>query len=109
MAQISFGRLLAERRKFKNLTQEDVAAVLGMTRANYSQIETGKRKEVIDPDRAIKLSRLLDVDMFALVTLMGYPLRHPGQLTEDEVELLESYRRLSPAQQRVIRAAARAE
>lgn len=105
VAQLSFGKLLAERRRAKHLTQEDVAGVLGMTRANYGLIEGGKRKEVIDPDRAIKLARLLDIDMFQLVAAMGYPLRIPGSLTEYEAQLLENYRRLSPAQQQVIRAA----
>lgn len=105
MAQISFGRLLAQHRRAKNLTQDDVAGVLGMTRGNYSQMETGKRKEVIDPERAIKLCRLLDLDMNSLLREMGYPLRIQGAMDESEALLLEHYRQLTPAQQRVIRAA----
>lgn len=62
MAQISFGRLIADARKARDLTQEEVAAVLGMTRANYSQIETGARKEVLSPEVATKLARLLNAE-----------------------------------------------
>jgi transcriptional regulator with XRE-family HTH domain len=66
LAQISFGRLIADARKARDLTQEEVAAVLGMTRANYSQIETGARKEVLSPEVATKLARLLNLDMLIL-------------------------------------------
>ncbi len=105
MAQISFGRLLAERRRARALTQEDVAAILGMTRANYSLLETGKQKSVIEPDRAVKLARLLDIDMLTLVQAMGYPVKIPGFPDNEEATFLQAYREHSPAQQAVLRAA----
>lgn len=79
--------------------------MLGISRQRYSQIETEKAEIFLDPERATKISRLLKVDVFDLLVAMGYPLRVPGALDNEESQLLESYRQLTPAQQRVIRAA----
>lgn len=103
MAQISFGRLIAEKRKTRRLTQEDVAAVLGMTRANYSQLETGKRKDVLDPERTIKLARLLEVEVLDLVIGMGYPLRLPQIEDSKDLSLIRAYHEASPATQDFVR------
>lgn len=105
VAQKYFGRMLGDRRKAKGLTQEDVAAILGISRSNYSLVETGKTKEVIDPERAIKLARLLEIDMLDLVIAMGYPIRLPGFEDEEEAAFLQAYRQLTRDQQRVLRAA----
>lgn len=102
LAQNYFGRLLAEKRKARDLTQEEVAAVLGMTRANYSLLETGKRKDVLDPERAIKLAKLLQVDMLTLVNAMGYPVRVSGAESEDEIRLLQEFRNLEPSARRFL-------
>jgi transcriptional regulator with XRE-family HTH domain len=96
---------LRRKRLERQLVQEEVAGVLGITRQRLSQIESGKADIVLDPERAGKVSRLLKIEMFDLVMAMGYPLRLPGSLSADEAALLENYRRLTPAQQRVIRAA----
>lgn len=102
----SFGRLLAERRRAKGFTQKEVASFIGMTRENYSWMETGRRKEPLGPDQAKRLSRLLDLDMLTLLNAMGYGVECPGFENEEEVALVAAYRRLSPAQQRMLRAAA---
>jgi transcriptional regulator with XRE-family HTH domain len=101
----TIGGLLKRKRIERQLVQEEVAGVLGITRQRLSQIESGKADIVLDPERAGKVSRLLKIEMFDLVMAMGYQLRLPGSLSADEASLLENYRRLTPAQQRVIRAA----
>lgn len=99
MAKVYFGTLLAERRKARRLTQEEVASVLGMTRANYSLLETGKRKEVIGPDQAIKLARLLEIDMLDLVVAMGYPVRPGGTLSRRAEQVAQAFESASPTVQ----------
>lgn len=99
MAQVFFGRLLADRRKARNLTQEDVASVLGITRANYSQMETGKRKEVLDPERAAKVARLLEIELLDLVIAMGYPIRPSGPFSPRTARVAQAFEGASPAVQ----------
>lgn len=79
--------------------------MLRMTRANYSDLETGKRKEVLDPERSVRLANLLNIDMFEFVNSMGYPVKAPGFPDPREAEFLEALRQLTPAQQQVLRAA----
>jgi len=104
MSQISFGRFVGEARRRRGLTQEEVAGVLGMSAVNYGDMERGKRKEVLDPERSIRLCRLLNIDMLDFVVAMGYPVRMPGVSAED-VEFLKALHELTPDQQRVLRAA----
>jgi putative transcriptional regulator len=54
------GVTLEEKRRKKNLTQEDVANQLGISRQYYNAIENNKKKPSVD--LAKQLSNILDVE-----------------------------------------------
>lgn len=70
-----------------------------MTRANYSLVETGKRKDVLDPDRAVKLARLLNVELFDLVVANGFPLRQTGPLSPKAMAVARAFDEAAPSVQ----------
>lgn len=102
MAKKFLGDLLAEARKAKRLTQEDVAQSIGMSRGNYGHMESGRRRDVLDPDQARTVSRRLGISMLDLVVAMGYPVECPGFEDEKEVALLAAVRKASPAERRFL-------
>jgi transcriptional regulator with XRE-family HTH domain len=103
MAQNFLGSVLRDHRLRKDLTQEEVAAVLGITRQRYGQIESGKHVTVFEPERAIRICRLLDIEMLPFVRAMGFPLSSPSGPTQTEEEVLEAFRRAAPIVQEHIR------
>lgn len=106
MAQLFLGQMLKDARLRRRLTQDDVSSVLGMTRGNYGQIERGDRKTVVfEPDQAIKLCRLLELDMLNLVIAMGYPVKVPSLNDPRDVAFLEAFHRQPPAVQEALRRA----
>lgn len=103
MPQNFLGRVLLEHRKARELTQDDVASALGISRQRYGQIENGKEQVAFDPERAQKLARLLQIDMLQLCVAMGFPIRCPGFENDFEPVLLQAFRSASPAVQEHIR------
>jgi transcriptional regulator with XRE-family HTH domain len=99
----SLGSLLKERRLARNLIQEEVSAVLGVTRQRYGQIENGSSSITIPPDRATKLCRLLEIDMLDLVIAMGYPIRLPGVDRTEDVTLLKAFHEANRETQEFVR------
>ena len=99
-------RLLSASRRQKGFTQKEVAHFAGMTRENYASAENGRRKDPLSPEQASRLARLLDIPMISLLEAMGYSLDVPGFDNEEEVALVQAYRRLTPAEKRMLRAAA---
>lgn len=97
-----FGGLLRQRRLAKQLTQDDLARFLGTTRANYAHWESGRRKDVLTPDQAHTISRLLDIDMLTLINAMGYDVKPAGLRDAREAELLGAFREASPDVQRLL-------
>ena len=91
-----FGAWLADRRKAKNLTQDDVAARLGMSRGNYGHFESGRRKVPLTVEQHRTLVRLLDLDGLELLTRQGFEARCPGFENQEEIAVLQAYRRLDP-------------
>ncbi|MBQ8444116.1 MAG: helix-turn-helix transcriptional regulator [Clostridia bacterium] len=53
------GRVLKEARKFKGLTQKEVASLLLMTQQQYSRFETGKFE--LNYQQIVKLCEILDI------------------------------------------------
>lgn len=96
MARNYFGAKLADARKRKGLTQDEMAEALGMTRGNYGHMENGRRKDPLTPDQAITVSRRLGLNMLELVTAMGYPVECPGLEGEKEAALILRFRTASP-------------
>lgn len=87
MATKMGNRIKAAREK-ANLTQEDVAKRLGIGRAAYSNIENGHSLVTVE-------------HLIRLVAILQQPITYffglgTGDLSEDEVTLLEYYRTIPP-------------
>ena len=84
---MSIGRRLKEARIAKNMTQEDLASAVGVTKGAIGNYET----EVSSPKEPIliKLMEVLNVD--ANFLYQDYMLKQ-DHLTEDEILLLNLYR-----------------
>ena len=61
MVAVEFGKFIREARENKGLYQADVAEKLGVSRAYYAFIETGKRE--IYFTLAINICHVLDLDI----------------------------------------------
>ncbi|MFC1976116.1 helix-turn-helix domain-containing protein [Chloroflexota bacterium] len=85
-------KTIADRLKFareeKGLTQNDVAEILGVERASYAHVETGRNMLTIP--NLFKLQEILDKPVTYFLDI-GI-----GDLTADETELLELYRAIPP-------------
>lgn len=73
-----------------------------MARTNYGHVESGRRKDVLTPDQAREVARILEVNMIDLVTAMGYPVTAPGYRNETEMRLVEAFRGAAPSVQQLI-------
>ncbi len=82
---------LRDARKAAQLTQEDVASRLGMSRAGYGHFEDGARSMTLD-------------DLVKLAEIVGrspaYLLGLEGDLTPDEDALLSAFRAIDSERQR---------
>ena len=67
-------RRLRDLREDRDLTQKQVAQILGMSQTGYSKYETGEND--IPTDILIKLSRLYDVSIDYLLGETNDPKRH---------------------------------
>lgn len=54
---------LKKLRECSNLTQEEAAEKLCLSRAYYSRVENGERKKSLDLSLAIKISKLFNVSV----------------------------------------------
>ena len=59
--ELAFGYLMAKTRRTKGLTQAEVAELLGITQAYYSQLENAQRS--IDLYLAVKACKTLGIDL----------------------------------------------
>lgn len=82
-----FGKRLKEARIAKNMTQEEVAAAVGVTKGAIGNYES----EVSSPKEPIliKLMKVLKVD--ANFLYQDY-ISAPADLSEDEIQLIQLYR-----------------
>lgn len=92
---------IAERRHKLGLSQEELASQIGTSQRQISKYETGKN----DPtgDVLAALARALDTTTDWLLGLTDNPerlLRGEDDLSEDERELIEIYRKKTPGQRR---------
>ena len=104
---MNIGTLLSEHRKAKGMTQADVADRLGMSRANYSHMETQRRHD--DPSAHLSdACSILDIDPLEMVLAMGFKVRLPDGVQDlEETRLLERWRKLPPDTKAFLRAALR--
>lgn len=79
---------LKEIRTQLGITQDTVAAMLGVSRASYTNIENGKR----DPDTATLIA-LADYFHVPIDFLVGREMKAPAQsLNSEELRVLAAYR-----------------
>lgn len=87
------------------MLQEEIATALGMDRSMVGKWENGQFKRPVSAEDVNRLSELLNVPVIEFVLALGYDVRFEGIETEEEVELLEAYRRASEAQHLAVRGA----
>ena len=89
MDQLATGKLIAQKRKEKNLTQEQLAQRLGVTNKTISKWETGKCM----PDYAVvkDLCAALDITIAELID--GEPAEEKSIRTYDEEQILDLLKR----------------
>lgn len=83
------------------MKQEEVAAILNISRASYTNLENGKR----DPDTTtlIQLSKLYHVSTDYLLGIVDQePHAMAGQISPDEKKLLEAFQQLNEAGQKLL-------
>ena len=78
MDQIKTGKFIAERRKFKSLTQEQLGEKLGVTNKTISRWETGKYMP--DIDKLQELAEILNISVNELLS---------GELLESKEEIVK--------------------
>ncbi len=64
------GQRIKESRKYKGMTQKEVAAILRMTQQQYSRFENGIFE--LDYENLVKISKLFDVSLDYLFGLTEY-------------------------------------
>ena len=101
----TFGETLTFYRKQKGYTQQQIADILGINRTTYTKYETSVTEPSIEMLQ--HLAKLLDVDFNAL---LGMTMRkkevHDDKtemISDEELALIQAYRRLSPQQQEELR------
>lgn len=100
------GAIIKAHREALGLIQDELAPKVGFTRENYSQLETGRRKEPLSPDQARAIERELGIPMIVLVNAMGYPVEMEGVRDEEEMALLLRLRELPPDVMQAVKAIA---
>lgn len=89
---------LRDRRKAVGLSQGELANILGVAQSYVSQIESG-RSGPPTIDRAFDMARACETSVDYLIGLTDDPLPNAGALLpEHALEVMESMRRLSSAQ-----------
>ena len=89
MNQSATGKLIAQKRKEKNLTQEQLAQRLGVTNKTISKWETGKCM----PDYAVVKDLCAALDIMIAELIDGEPAEEKGVRTYDEEQMLDLLKR----------------
>lgn len=77
-------------RESKNLTQLEIANIIGVNRTTYTKYETGDSEPNIET--LIKLANLFET---SIDTIIGYKQKNKPTITEHEYFLIQSYRNKS--------------
>ena len=93
---MSIGQRLKDARIARNMTQEDLATAVGVTKGAIGNYET----EVSSPKETI-LIKLMDVLRVDANYLYQDFMDNDNQLSKDELRLLSAYRSAEPAAQRI--------
>lgn len=90
MNQLSTGKFLAQKRKEKNLTQEQLAEKLGVTNKTISKWETGKCM----PDYSVVKSLCAELDITVAELLDGESAGEKSIRVYDEEQIVELMKRI---------------
>lgn len=103
-----FAEWLRNRLKTLLIEPSDLAGRVGVNRSTIARWLAGKSRP--SPDGLRALAETLNDPIGVLYEVAGYPadLGQLAGLDRDELELIANYRHLTPAQQRMLLAAARA-
>ncbi|MEZ2733742.1 helix-turn-helix transcriptional regulator [Aneurinibacillus aneurinilyticus] len=100
---VLFGTRLKELRQRKQLTQEETAKLLNISRGTYAHYEIDKRQ----PDFATlqKLADFFDVSIDYLLGRVNDPDQLPQFLRDPSVDIsaYEGYQELSPKEQEIVK------
>lgn len=99
---VTLGGIVRDARRRRDLTQDELAEVLGVSRETVSQLERGRPKKPLDPDFVNRLASHLELPVIDLVLALGYNVRFEGIGNDQEVALLELYRQSPPQYQRAV-------
>ena len=97
-AQKRLGRNLKLLRASKNITQNDMSELIGLTRSSYTQYELGNRIPdaetlyVIAKFFRIRMDLLFEPDIGKFLSEVAYSRTH----SENDEKLMENYRQMSP-------------
>lgn len=89
---MTFAQRLKVTRKECNLTQDEVAQKLGVTRATYSRYELGQREPNLNAIR--ELASIFNVSVNFLINTNKY--NKDDELNKTEQKLIEIFRSLNP-------------
>ncbi|MGD9827097.1 MAG: helix-turn-helix domain-containing protein [Hyphomicrobiaceae bacterium] len=99
---VPLGSLVRDARRLRNLSQDELAEALKVSRMTVSQLERGRPKKPLDADFVNRLARVLDLPVVEMLAAMGYALDFDGLQDEREVTLLRLYRATPPPYQRAV-------
>jgi transcriptional regulator with XRE-family HTH domain len=96
------GRRLRTARKLANMTQQDLAQVLGVSFQAVQKYESGENR--ITAPKLFKAADFLgaDIRFFTTPDFDGEPQRDRTSLADDEIELLRVYRRIASPRARML-------
>lgn len=91
--KISLGEIIANRRKYLQLTQEDLAKRMNVSKSAIAKWETDGG--IPDRDNLYKLAEIIEIpvsDMHHIITRNGYEnVNMTVNITTEVIKLLESY------------------
>lgn len=64
------GQLIKEKRQEQNMSQVELAEILGISNAYLSQIETGKYRRIPKPDKASKIAQYLEIELWDVYQML---------------------------------------
>ena len=91
------GKRIADRRRSLSISQEELADLVGTNQKQISRYERGEN--IPTGDVLAAMARALDTTadwLLGLTSEPTRPLRSSGDLDDDELQLIEIYRRTSP-------------
>ena len=98
-----FGDILRSLRKSRNMTQEQLAAAIGVERSSIGKYE-GKSQVIPSDDVKKKIAELFGVSIDYLLGMESQdkPAQQPEWFSPRELETIAKYRRLTPYAQSLV-------